>query len=64
MNFDTLWKAYPNDHDPCQAADGAPNFPNQCAIRLGLALIDGGVDLSRFPGTGCWFGHGDAGVDS
>ena len=58
MDFDKLWKAYPNDHDPCRAADGTPNFPNQCAIRLGLALIDGGVDLSRFSGAGCWFGHG------
>jgi hypothetical protein len=58
LDFDRLWNAYPNDPAPCQT-DGSANFPNQCAIRFGLALIDGGVNMSKYKGVHCWFaGHG------
>lgn len=58
LNFGKLWSAYPQQYAPCQASDGAPHFPNQCAIRFGLALISGGVDVRSFRGVRCWHGHG------
>ncbi len=45
LDFAKLWSAYPSDYNPCQT-NGSSNFPNQCAIRFGMALIDGGVNVS------------------
>lgn len=59
LDFDKLWNAYPQEHSPCRLPDGDPSFPNQCAIRFGVCLIDGGVDVSTFPGVRCWHGHHD-----
>ena len=58
MDFDRLWAAYPSNNYPCRLPDGMPAFDNQCAIRFCVALGDGGVSLSSFPGTRCWHGHG------
>ncbi|NEJ82113.1 hypothetical protein GR268_36650 [Rhizobium leguminosarum] len=58
MDFDLLWNSYPQDYSPCRLANGDPGFANQCAIRFGLALINGGIDVSRFDGACCWHGHG------
>ena len=58
MDFDKIWNAYPEDYSPCRRENGDPSFAHQCAIRFGLALMDGGLDLSSFPGAHCWFGHG------
>jgi hypothetical protein len=57
VDFDRLWNAYPQDYYPCRPANDDPSFANQCAIRFGLALIDGGVNASSFLGTRCWHGH-------
>jgi hypothetical protein len=57
FTFDTLWNAYPVDYAPCRNAEGTPNFENQCAIRVGMSLRDGGADLSQFHGVYCWYGH-------
>jgi hypothetical protein len=57
FTFETLWNAYPQDFSPCQDANEIPQFGNQCAIRVGLSLIDGGADVSGFPGVRCWHGH-------
>ena len=57
MDFNALWKAYPIESAPCHT-DGDPNFENQCAIRLGVALQDGGFSLAAFGGARCWHNHG------
>lgn len=57
MDFDALWRAYPPESAPCQS-NGDPNFENQCAIRLGVALQDAGFSLAAFRGARCWHGHG------
>jgi hypothetical protein len=57
LNFTTVWANHPTtkgENSPCQTADGTPTFENQCAIRLGIALADSGVNLSSFPGVRCW----------
>lgn len=58
FTFDSLWEAYPQDYAPCRSADGTPHFENQCAIRLGISLLEGGADLGGFRGVRCWHGHG------
>lgn len=58
VNFNDLWNAYPADNSPCQNSAGAPNFDNQCAIRMGLCLIGAGVNLSSCRAVRCWHGHG------
>lgn len=57
MDFDKLWNAYPHEYSPCKLSNGDPSFPNQCAIRFGVALADGGIDVSGFNGARCWHGH-------
>lgn len=57
IDFDHLWQSYPVDHYPCRDAADAPRFPNQCAIRFGISLAVGGVDLGSFGGVRCWFSH-------
>lgn len=32
-------------------------FPNQCAIRMGVALAGAGVNLRGFRGVKCWIQH-------
>ena len=51
-SFDLLWLNHPYPGSPCAA-----EFPNQCAIRMGVALERSGVDMSSFPGARCWHGH-------
>ena len=63
IRFADLWLSHPAVQAieaPCMAADGTPNFENQCAIKLGLALQRAGADLSAYPRTRCcWFGHAE-----
>ncbi|WP_053042767.1 T6SS effector amidase Tae4 family protein [Thalassomonas actiniarum] len=60
MHFQKLWDNHPTilgQDNPC-STDGSPNFSNQCAIKLGVALARCGVVTSSFPGaTHCWHGH-------
>ena len=58
VDFEKLWNAYPQEYAPCCLPDGTPAFANQCAIRFGLALTDGGVNIAGFPGVRCWHKHG------
>lgn len=58
VTFNQLWSNHPtiagNDH-PC-ATRGKGNFPNQCSIRLGVALAVSGVKTERIPGAvHCWY---------
>ncbi len=60
VSFSNLWESHPSvrgEHSPCSRADGTPNFENQCAIRMGVALKDGGFPLGGFRGARCWYGH-------
>lgn len=51
VSFTKLWENHPGkESKPC-------SFPNQCAVRMGVALQKSGVDLSTFRGQRCWFGH-------
>lgn len=62
MSFSEMWAAFPGDAQPCVPDNNEPMFENQCAIRLGIALEGAGIDLSNYPGTRCWHGHGGAHV--
>lgn len=60
LMFKTLWSKHPSingEPAPCKDSKGNPAFENQCAIRLGIALKEAGMDLSSFRGAKCWFGH-------
>jgi hypothetical protein len=60
LSFRTLWDNHPTtkgDDHPCKSTNGLPNFPNQCAIRLGVALKESGMNLQSYRGARCWFGH-------
>lgn len=60
LTFASLWSNHPavlGDESPCREADGQPSFPNQCAIRMGLALERAGVSLASFRGARCWQRH-------
>jgi hypothetical protein len=60
-SFADLWKNHPSnnaENAPCKDKQGASAFPNQCAIRLGVAITASGVSLSSFHGAFCWHGHG------
>jgi len=58
VTFNELWKNHPTNTDnenPC-SANGKSNFGDQCAIRLGVCLQNGGIDTTRIPGvTRCWY---------
>jgi hypothetical protein len=60
LNFGQLWKNHPTINEdevfPCRRPNGIPNFANQCAIRLGVALKRSGV-LNGYDGVTCWYGH-------
>jgi hypothetical protein len=61
LSFTTLWNNHPSNNgndQPCKDASGNPNFDNQCAIRLGVALETSGLSLTGYTGAKCWFGHG------
>jgi hypothetical protein len=48
ITFEKLWEHHPGlALSPC-------SFPNQCAIRMGVALAECKADLSSFKGTRCW----------
>ncbi len=47
INFITLWDNHPGFTDLC-------DFDNQCAIRMGTALLKSNVDMSTFSGIRCW----------
>lgn len=53
--FQALWDNHPYPDSPCDT----DTFTNQCAIRMGVALRESGVDLSSFRGAKCYpgFGH-------
>ncbi len=60
ISFNNLWENHPTitgDNDPC-TTNGKKNYPDQCAIRVGVALAKCGVKTSALPGaTHCWHGH-------
>lgn len=60
LTFKHLWDNHPTvtgNDNPC-TKNGKPNFPNQCAIRMGVALAKCGVETFRIPGTThFWHGH-------
>ncbi len=63
ISFVRLWNNHPTNqtppnNNPCQNASGNPSYTNQCAIRLGVALTDSGVNLTGYSGVFCWHGHG------
>lgn len=65
-SFESLRAAYPYDpilgrseSAPCRLKNGAPAFVDQCAIRVGVALVGAGVLPASGAGglTQCWHGH-------
>ncbi len=58
--FAKLWKNHPAIKgiiNPC-SNNGKPNFDNQCAIRMSVAIVDSGINLDTFGGEFCWYQHG------
>jgi|WetSurMetagenome_2_1015567.scaffolds.fasta_scaffold634868_2 hypothetical protein len=55
--FSLLRDRYPTDRYPCLNAGGQPAWPNQCAIRMSVALVGAGVSLESFGGGKCSHGH-------
>lgn len=57
VGFKQLWGAHATiagENDPC-STDGKANFPDQCAIRVGVALARCNVKTASIPGaTHCW----------
>jgi hypothetical protein len=62
--FKKLWESHPQvtgNDDPC-STNGKPNFPDQCAIRVGTALAACGVKTGSLPGVRhCWQHHQSSG---
>lgn len=55
VTFAELWDAYPSDSHPYKdpkTGEPPPNFDNQCAIRLSVALHNVGVEMKSFNGKG------------
>ncbi len=50
--FDSLWNAYPEEHDPCNQG-----WANQCAIRMSIALTGAGFALTGYTEPRCKHGH-------
>jgi hypothetical protein len=48
-DFSTLWTNHPHPNEPCDIQ----TYPNQCAIRLGVALHSTGFSISTFTGNRC-----------
>ncbi|BFM15697.1 hypothetical protein R50073_18800 [Maricurvus nonylphenolicus] len=64
MKFNDLWENHPTvesliDDAPCKV-NGKRAFENQCAIRMGQALVKSGVNLTSFKGARCWHKHSPA----
>lgn len=56
VHFQQLWKNHPSKHGielPCKTAHGAPTYPNQCAVRMSVALASVGVNLHHYPKARC-----------
>ncbi len=54
VTYQTIWNNHPYPDTPCDAK----LFPNQCAIRMGQALVASGVSMNTFSGVRCWVkGH-------
>ena len=62
LEFQKLWDSHPSnlgDNYPCKKPDGTPAFNNQCAIRMGIALQGGGMNMRACTCVKCWYrGHG------
>jgi len=65
LDFQELWDNYPQEWEPCKNLKGEPNFENQCAIRMGVALarckfrVKNSLPMYDFHGERCWH-HPDA----
>ena len=57
VTFKKLWENHPTitgEDNPC-TTNGKVNFPDQCAIRVGVALTACGVNTANIPGARhCW----------
>lgn len=53
VTSDLIWMHHPYPNTPCDTA----LFPNQCAIRMGVALAGAGVNMATFGGAKCWVPH-------
>ncbi len=51
-SYDQLDSNYPSDRSPC----GGP-WPNQCAIRMSIALEGAGFSFAGYPDPQCAHGH-------
>ena len=58
--FNKLWENHPTitgNDNPCKT-NGKSNYPNQCAIRVGVSLAKCDVNTSMIPGAEhCWHKH-------
>jgi len=53
VTFKKLWNNHPTvtgNENPC-TTNGKPNFPDQCAIQVGVALSVCGVNTAKIPGV-------------
>src|SRR5690606_37670017 len=60
LMFRTLWNVHPSNNGDdfhCTTKKGDIAFDNQCAIRMGVALAEAGMNTSSFRGARCWHGH-------
>lgn len=53
VTYSAIWNSHPYPGSPCDTT----LFPNQCAIRMGVALAGAGVSLATFTGAKCWSKH-------
>jgi hypothetical protein len=51
--FNDLWIKHPYPNNPCDTTA----FPNQCAIRMTVALHDAGINTALLRCVRCWHGH-------
>ena len=52
LTFSNVWDHHPYPDTPCDTT----YFPDQCAIRFGIALEGAGANLASFPGAKCYPG--------
>lgn len=52
-SFKGLWDNHPYPASPCDTTA----FPNQCAIRMTVALHGAGINTRLLSGVRCWHGH-------
>jgi RHS repeat-associated protein len=48
-DFSTLWNNYPQDANGEHAHPSSDPYANQCAIRVGYAFMNSGIDMSSYP---------------